>query len=151
MFLSAQTLSILGHHTTLLRRKGAYEYGGWVLIGLAIYMVLMVLIGWWASKRMKTTTDFRVAGRRLGLFLCTGTLFATWFCSDTAMGGAGNAYLFGNQGVIFDPWGAALCLFIAGLFFAGVPLWLGISISTVILVVYTYLRGMRAVTMTDAA
>jgi SSS family solute:Na+ symporter len=184
--------------------KGAYEYGGWVLIGLAIYMVLMVLIGWWASKRVKTTTDFLVAGRRLGLFLCTGTLFATWFCAGTSMGGAGNAYIFGNQGVIFDPWGAGLCLFIAGMFFvrlmrrgkyltlvdlfqirygkgvglcstfslivaemgwtgaqlvafgaiihffAGVPLWLGISISTVILVVYTYLGGMWAVTMTDA-
>jgi SSS family solute:Na+ symporter len=184
--------------------KGAYEYGGWVLIGLAIYMVLMVLIGWWASKRVKTTTDFLVAGRRLGLFLCTGTLFATWFCAGTSMGGAGNAYIFGNQGVIFDPWGAGLCLFIAGMFFvrlmrrgkyltlvdlfqirygkgvglcstfslivaemgwtgaqlvafgaiihffAGVPLWLGISISTVILVVYTFLGGMWAVTMTDA-
>ena len=184
--------------------KGAYEYGGWVLIGLAIYMVLMVFIGWWASKRVKNTTDFLVAGRRLGLFLCTGTLFATWFCAGTSMGGAGNAYIFGNQGVIFDPWGAGLCLFIAGMFFvrlmrrgkyltlvdlfqirygkgvglcstfslivaemgwtgaqlvafgaiihffAGVPLWLGISISTVILVVYTYLGGMWAVTMTDA-
>ncbi|MBN2551189.1 MAG: sodium:solute symporter family protein [Spirochaetales bacterium] len=184
--------------------KGAYEYGGWVLIGLAIYMVLMLFIGWWASKRVKNTTDFLVAGRRLGLFLCTGTLFATWFCSGTAMGGAGNAYIFGNQGVIFDPWGAGLCLFIAGMFFvrlmrrgkyltlvdlfqirygkgvglcstfslivaemgwtgaqlvafgaiihffAGVPLWLGITISTVILVLYTYLGGMWAVTMTDA-
>ncbi len=185
--------------------NGAYEYGGWVLIGLAIYMVLMLFIGWWASKRVKDTTDFLVAGRRLGLFLCTGTLFATWFCSGTAMGGAGNAYIFGNQGVIFDPWGAALCLILAGFFFvrlmrrgkyltlvdlfvvrygngvglcstfsliiaemgwvgaqlvafgtiihffAGVSLWLGISISTVILVIYTFLGGMWAVTLTDAA
>jgi SSS family solute:Na+ symporter len=182
---------------------GAYEYGNWVLIGLGIYMVLMLFVGWYASKKITTTTDYVVAGRRLGVFFCTGTLFATWFGSGTCMGGAGNAYIFGNQGVIFDPWGAAVCLLLTGFFFArlmrrgrfitlvdlfelrygksmglfstaslsiaemgwvgaqlvafgtiinyfsGIPLWTGISISTLILVVYTYLGGMWAVTLTD--
>ena len=98
--------------------EGAYEYGNYVLIGLGIYMVLMLLIGWYASKKVSSTADYVVAGRRLGIFFCTGTLFATWFGSGTCMGGAGNAYIFGNQGVIFDPWGAALCLLLTGFFFA---------------------------------
>ena len=97
---------------------GSYQYGNWVLIGLGIYMVLMLFIGWYASKKITTTTDYVVAGRRLGIFFCTGTLFATWFGSGTCMGGAGNAYIFGNQGVIFDPWGAAVCLLLTGFFFA---------------------------------
>lgn len=183
--------------------EGAYQYGNWVLSGLGIYMVMMMLVGWYASKMISTTTDYIVAGRRLGIFFCTGTLFATWFGSGTCMGGAGNAYLFGNQGIIFDPWGAALCLLLTGFFFArlmrrgkfltlvdlfelrysknmglfatitlciaeigwvgaqlvafgtiihffsGIPLAVGILISTGILVTYTYLGGMWAVTLTD--
>ncbi len=183
--------------------QSTYQYANWVLIGLGIYMVLMLFIGWYASRKINTTTDYVVAGRRLGIFFCTGTLFATWFGSGTCMGGAGNAYIFGNQGVIFDPWGAAVCLLLTGFFFArlmrrgrfitlvdlfelrygktmglfstaslsiaemgwvgaqlvafgtiinyfsGIPLGMGITISTAILVVYTYLGGMWAVTLTD--
>ena len=54
--------------------EGAYQYGNWVLIGLGIYMALMLFIGWYASKKVKTATDYIVAGRRLGIFFCTGTL-----------------------------------------------------------------------------
>ena len=89
--------------------ESTYQYADWVLIGLGIYMALMLFIGWYASKKINTTSDYVVAGRRLGIFFCTGTLFATWFGSGTCMGGAGNAYIFGNQGVIFDPWGARPC------------------------------------------
>ena len=97
---------------------GTYAYGNWVLIGLGIYMVIMLFIGWYASTQVSSETDYIVAGRRLGLFFITGTLFATWFGSGTCMGGAGNAYIFGNQGVLFDPWGAAICLILTGFFFA---------------------------------
>ncbi len=199
-------IPLANNQHTLTKEKmmeGTYQYGNWVLIGLGIYMALMLFIGWYASKRVKTATDYIVAGRRLGILFCTGTLFATWFGAGTCMGGAGNAYIFGNQGVIFDPWGAAVCLLLTGLLFArmmrrgryltladlfeirysikmgilatltlcvaemgwvgaqlvafgtiihyfsGIPLVAGILISTVILVVYTYLGGMWAVTLTD--
>ncbi|PJB45624.1 MAG: sodium:solute symporter, partial [Deltaproteobacteria bacterium CG_4_9_14_3_um_filter_63_12] len=33
--------------------------------------------------------------------------------------------------------------------FAGIPLWVGIVVATLILIVYTYLGGMWAVTLTD--
>jgi SSS family transporter len=97
---------------------GEYPYASWVFIGVLIYMVAMVGIGVYSSKRVKGISDFLVAGRRLGFILATGTLFATWFGAGTAMGGAANAYLFGFQGVVADPFGAAFCLIIAGLFFA---------------------------------
>ncbi len=97
---------------------GQYPYASWVFIGVLVYMVLMVAIGVYSSKKVKGVSDFLVAGRRLGYFLTTGTLFATWFGAGTCMGGAAYAYLFGFQGVVADPFGAALCLIIAGLFFA---------------------------------
>lgn len=92
------------------------QCGGMVLFGVIIYMLVMVGIGWWSSRRIKDSTDYIVAGRRLPLFFIIGTLFATWFCAGTLMGATAQAYLFGNQGVIFDPWGAALCLIPAGIF-----------------------------------
>ena len=96
----------------------SYPHAGMVLVGIIIYMLGMLAIGWWSSRQIKTSTDFIVAGRRLSLFLTTGTLFATWFCAGTLMGATAQSYLFGNQGVIFDPWGAAACLVLTGLFFA---------------------------------
>lgn len=96
---------------------GHYSHGTTVIIVLAIYMLGMIGVGVWSSRRVKDSTDYIVAGRRLGTFFVTGTLFATWFCAGTLMGSTAQAYLFGNQGVIFDPWGAAACLLIAGLFF----------------------------------
>ncbi len=97
---------------------GIYKYGNMVLVGIIIYMLVMLGIGWWSSKKIKNSTDYIVAGRKLPLFFTIGTLFATWFCAGTLMGATAQAYLFGNQGVIFDPWGAALCLILTGLLFA---------------------------------
>lgn len=97
---------------------GSYPYANWVFIGVIVYMVGMVAIGVYSSKKIKGVSDYLVAGRRLGILLATGTLFATWFGAGTAMGGAANAYLFGLQGVVADPLGAALCLIITGFFFA---------------------------------
>ncbi len=92
--------------------------GMMVLIGVIIYMIIMLSIGIWSSRQIKTATDYIVAGRRLGLPLVTGTLVATWFCAGTVMGSPSQSYLFGNQGTIFDPWSAALCLILAGLLFS---------------------------------
>ncbi len=88
-----------------------------VLTGVCFYMVVMLAIGFWSSRQIRSATDYIVAGRRLGLPLVTGTLFATWFCAGTVIGSPAQAYLFGNQGTIFDPWSAALCLILAGIFF----------------------------------
>ena len=97
--------------------QGLYQGSRLVMAGLLIYLLLMLAVGWWSRKRIKDSDDFIVAGRRLPLFLATGTLFATWFCGGTLMGTAAQSYLFGNQGVIFDPWGSTLSLLLTGLIF----------------------------------
>jgi solute:Na+ symporter, SSS family len=89
-----------------------------IFIGVAIYMVLMLVIGAQASKKAKTSAEFIVAGRKLPIFICTATIVATWFGGGTMMGASGAAYDDGLLGVVADPFGAALALFIVGMFFA---------------------------------
>ena len=88
-----------------------------VLLGCGVYLVLLLAVGIFVGRRVKDSADFIVAGRRLPLWLCTFTLFATWFGAGTCMGAAGAAYGSGVLATIADPFGAGLCLFLAGLFY----------------------------------
>jgi len=59
-----------------------------------------------------------LAGRSLPLTLSSAALFATWFGSETVFGASSEFLKGGLYGVIEDPFGAALCLLLFGLFFA---------------------------------
>ncbi len=89
----------------------------YVLLGLGLYLLGMLGIGLYASRRVASSQDFIVAGKRLSLPLCTATLAATWFGGGICIGAASAAYKGGFLAVIADPFGAALCLFLAGLFY----------------------------------
>ncbi len=90
-----------------------------VLTGL--YIVLMLVIGWWANKVTKGNADsYMVGGRRFPTWLVVFTLFATWWCGGTAMGSTGAAYEEGLGGIIPDPFAAGLTLIIAGLFYMAI-------------------------------
>ena len=88
-----------------------------VIVGLSLYILATLVVGLYAGRRVKGSADFFVAGRRLGLLLATGTLAATWFGGGIVIGAASQAYRHGFMGVIADPFGAALCLFLAGFFY----------------------------------
>ena len=90
----------------------------WIIGGVSFYMVAMLLIGLWVSKRVKDTRDYIVAGGQFGWLLSIGTIFATWFGAETCMGSSGTAFHKGILGIIADPFGAGLCLVISGFFFA---------------------------------
>ncbi|WP_138480230.1 sodium:solute symporter family protein [Dyadobacter bucti] len=87
-------------------------------ISILGYLLLNLAIGLWASRKVSTTTDFILAGRRLPLVLAASATFATWFGSETIMGAPTEFMEHGVLGVIEDPFGAALCLLLVGLFFA---------------------------------
>jgi solute:Na+ symporter, SSS family len=89
-----------------------------IFIGVGFYIVLMIAIGIYASGKTHTVTEFIVAGRGLPVWLCSTTIVATWFGGGTMMGVSGSAYDNGMLGVIADPLGAALALFLIGFFFA---------------------------------
>ncbi len=170
---------------------------------IVLYLLISILIGWRASLNVKTTQDFVIAGRNLPLVVAASALFATWFGSETIMGASSEFVEHGLIGVIEDPFGAALCLFLVGFFFArplyrlniltfndffkirfgkyaelisalfmvpsyfgwiaaqlvamalilsllvGLPFFAGIMICTTVVVLYTYIGGMWAVSITD--
>ena len=88
-----------------------------IFTGVGVYLVGMLIIGMWASKRSDTTENFIVAGRNMPLWIGSATLAATWFGGGTILGAAGAAYEDGLLGVIPDPFGAALVFFLVGFFF----------------------------------
>ncbi len=85
----------------------------------AIYLLAMVLIGYWASKKMKTTEDYTVAGRKTNAFLVglshgagamsgfmfiglpgyayTQGLYAFWYEAGDAGGGYVNFTILGRR------------------------------------------------------
>jgi SSS family solute:Na+ symporter len=88
-----------------------------IFIGVGVYFVMMVVIGALASRKADSAANFIVAGRRMPFWICGATIMATWFGGGTMMGGAGASYEGGLLGVIADPFGGALALFLVGFFF----------------------------------
>ncbi len=89
-----------------------------LLLFIGLYLLLNVLIGVWAARRVHSTSDFLLAGRQLPFYISTAVVFATWFGSETVLGASSEFVEHGLLGVIEDPFGAALCLVLVGLFFA---------------------------------
>lgn len=53
---------------------------------VVVYLLIMLFIGWYSSKKITSNTDFMVAGRRLGPFLMAGTLAATEIGGGSSLG-----------------------------------------------------------------
>lgn len=94
----------------------------WILFSILAYIVSQLVLAFVVSRRPKTETDYLLAGRSLGPWLGTFTVFATWFGAESCVGAAGEAYKYGLSGVITDPFGYALGLVLMGALIA-IPLW----------------------------
>lgn len=92
------------------------------LFGIMAYVLLMLLVGFWVARSIKTNDDYFLAGRSLGPMLATFSIFATWFGAETCIGTAGAVYQYGISGLHADPFGYSLCIFIMGFVFSKV-LW----------------------------
>ena len=93
-----------------------------VLIGVLVYVLLQLAVGVLVSRRIRSESDYLVAGRNIGLGLATFSMFATWFGAETCVDAAGKFYAQGLAGGATDPFGYTLALVIMGLIFAA-PLW----------------------------
>jgi solute:Na+ symporter, SSS family len=89
-----------------------------LFVSIIAYLLLTIFIGYWASRKVKTSGDFLLAGRSLPILLSSSALFATWFGSETVFGASSEFLKGGLYSVIEDPFGAVLCLLLFGLFFA---------------------------------
>lgn len=67
----------------------------YMLIAIAVYLVGMLLIGIWCSKKNKTAGDFYLGGRKLGPFVTAMSAEASDMSSWLLMGLPGLAYLTG--------------------------------------------------------
>ncbi|MEE9441763.1 MAG: sodium:solute symporter family protein [candidate division Zixibacteria bacterium] len=86
----------------------------WVIIA---YLLILIGVGAYRSKYVKSQDDFMVAGRRLSSKVLIGTLLATWIGSGSIIAGAGLAYDNGMPALWFNAgvWVALIILyFIAG-------------------------------------
>jgi solute:Na+ symporter, SSS family len=82
------------------------------------YLLVSIAIGLIAATRVHNAKDFAVAGRKLPLPIVMATVFATWFGAETVLGISATFVKEGLSGVVADPFGASMCLILAGLFFA---------------------------------
>jgi Na+/proline symporter len=89
-----------------------------VQVAVLLYLAFTVFIGFRASRRVKTGEDFAIAGGNLPFFMSTAAFFATWFGVESILGSPNEFLAHGFVGIIEEPIGAALCLFLVGLFFA---------------------------------
>lgn len=66
---------------------------------VAVYLAAMLAFGWWGKSRTKNSSDYLVAGRRLGPLLYTGTMAAVVLGGASTVGGVGLGYKWGISGL----------------------------------------------------
>ena len=175
-----------------------------MLIGFVVlYLFLTLVVGFWASRWIKTTDDFTLAGRSLPALVVGVTIFATWFGPELIMGVPTLFLRDGVKGIITDLFGMFVCLSLVGFFYArqlyrlrivtindffklrfsdsmefvtslinvftyfsfiaaqflalallfnsilGLPVAWGIIVGASVVLIYTYIGGMWAVSITD--
>ncbi|HEU0202524.1 MAG TPA: sodium:solute symporter family protein [Burkholderiaceae bacterium] len=85
---------------------------------VVLYLLVSIAVGLYAATRVRNTADYAVAGRSLPLAIIIATTFATWFGSETVLGIPSKFVEGGLSKTVEDPFGAALCLVLVGMFFA---------------------------------
>jgi Na+/proline symporter len=93
-----------------------------VLACVLAYIASQLLVVAWFTRRVRSERDYLLAGRSLGPWLGTFSVFATWFGAETCIGAAGEAYAHGVSGILAEPVGYALGVMLMGLCFAA-ALW----------------------------
>lgn len=66
---------------------------------VVLYLVAMLAFGFWGRSRTKNSSDYLVAGRRLGYVLYTGTMAAVVLGGASTVGGVGLGYKMGLSGM----------------------------------------------------
>ena len=87
------------------------------LAAFGFYIVLLIGIGWFVSRRNATGDDFLLAGRSLPIFLTIGTTVATMVGTGSSMGAVGFGYANGWAGALYGI-GGALGILLLGMLFA---------------------------------
>ncbi|WP_299595406.1 sodium:solute symporter family protein [uncultured Microbulbifer sp.] len=82
-----------------------------------LYIVFLIAVGWFVSRRTTGEDDFLLAGRSLPIFLTIGTTVATMVGTGSSMGAVGFGYANGWAGALYGI-GGAVGILLLGLLFA---------------------------------
>ncbi|WP_375741249.1 sodium:solute symporter family protein [Pseudomonas boanensis] len=85
---------------------------------VAVYLLITVGVGFYASTRVKNSKDFAAGGRSMSFPLVAAMVFATWFGSEAVLGIPATFIEEGFAGIVEDPFGSFGCLMLVGLIFA---------------------------------
>ncbi len=85
---------------------------------IVVYLVAMLAFGFWGKTRTKNSSDFLVAGRRLGPGFYTGTMAAVVLGGASTVGGVGLGFKYGISGMWLVV-AIAVGLILLSLLFAG--------------------------------
>jgi Na+/proline symporter len=70
-----------------------------LLASLALYMAMCLGVGWWALRRTRSTRDFFMAGRELGVWLAGIAIFSSTMSGFGFVGGPGLVYALGLSSI----------------------------------------------------
>lgn len=105
-----------------------------ILITLVFYKFILILIGLWANQRTKSTSDYFLAGRKLGPWVAALSASASSSSAWTLLGVSGAAYLWGLPAIWIFP--ATLSGFLINWFYVAPKLRI-------------YGQNINAITLTD--
>ena len=83
---------------------------------IVLYFTAVFAIGFWSSRRERTTRDYFLAGRHVGWFAIGASVFATNISSEHFIGLAGSGASTGLAVGCYE-WSASFCLFLLGWLF----------------------------------
>lgn len=78
---------------------------------ILLYLFTLIGIGFYKANKIKTQSDFAVAGRSLTPWVLVGTMLATWMGTGSILGNAGKTYDTGMAALIL-PLGSVLGIII---------------------------------------
>ena len=71
-----------------------------IILGcLVVYMVMCIAVGLWAMRRTRSSADFFMAGRELGVFVTALAVFSSTLSGFGFVGGPGLVYTMGLSSV----------------------------------------------------
>jgi Na+/proline symporter len=93
-----------------------------ILFGMIAYVLAQFAVGIWVSRRVKSESDYILAGRSLGPMLVAFSVFATWFGAEAIVATSAEVYDKGISGALVDPFAYGFAVIAAGALYAAV-LW----------------------------
>lgn len=91
------------------------QYGSWFLA--IMYFAMVITIGVWASKKVKSFESYVVAGRDLGFWVFTILIITSCMSGMSVLGSSGLGYIAGWPTMweqIFVPLSCAITIFLFG-------------------------------------